>query len=156
MMSKKTSKSKAAKVTKPSKAAEPGAVVQQDGVLADADSNGDGAKLLTKQTEEVSENRTDDAPVAAAAEPAPAEASAPAETPKKPAAPKDQRNGITRPTVGNKCTAVWDALDALKEDGKEITFDALRAAVDTKIADATIRTQRQRWKQYNAEKKDGQ
>jgi hypothetical protein len=79
----------------------------------------------------------------------------PADEIKTPRAPRDQRNGITRPTEG-KCRAVWDALDALKADGKELTFEALRLAVDRKIADATTRTQRQRWKQYNAEKKDGQ
>ena len=79
----------------------------------------------------------------------------PAKEIKTPRAPRDQRNGITRPTEG-KCRAVWNALDALKADGKELTFEALRLAVDSKIADATIRTQRQRWKQYNTEKKDGQ
>jgi hypothetical protein len=156
MMSKKTSKSKAAKVTKPSKAAEPAAVVQQAGVLADADDNGDGAKLLTKQAEEVSEQRTDDAP---AVDPAPAAVPAPAaadklakepKAPKAPAAPKDSRNGVTRPATGNKCAAVWDACDALKAEGKDLTFVALRPIVDSKIADATVRTQWSRFRKYNA------
>ena len=66
-----------------------------------------------------------------------------------PKAPRDQKNGITRPGE-NKCGQVWAACDALKAEGKEITFEALRLAVDTKTADATIRTQRQRWKTYNA------
>ena len=155
MMSKKTSKSKAAKVTKPSKAAEPAAVVQQAVVLVDADNNDDGAKLLITPTEQVSEQRTNDAPVTPEPTPAEADASAPAEKPKKAAAPKDRRNGITRPGEG-KCLAVWPALDAVKADAEEQTFEALRLAVDSKIADATIRTQRQRWRQYNAEKNDGQ
>lgn len=100
-----------------------------------------------------------------AVDPAPAEAAAPAvaelEAPKPameskvPRAPRDQRNGITRPAAG-KCREVWDTLDALKAEGRELTFEVLRAAVDSKIADATIRTQRHRWKQYSAEKKDGQ
>jgi hypothetical protein len=110
------------------------------------------ATTVEPVAEVVSEQRTDDTPVA---DPAPAEAAAPAaepakpKEPKKPAAPKDQRNGITRPGKG-KCLDVWTTLDSMKGRGVEITFELLRAAIPEDIADATIRTQRQRWKQYNA------
>lgn len=66
------------------------------------------------------------------------------------AAPKDQRNGITRPGTGTACRAIWDLLDKLKADGEEITFATLRAGIDLKVADATVRTQRQRWNHYTA------
>ncbi len=73
----------------------------------------------------------------------------PVKAPKAPAAPKNQRNGITRPGPG-KCLDVWTHLDALKAAGKEITFEELRKTIDPSTADATLRTQRQRWKTYNA------
>jgi len=63
---------------------------------------------------------------------------------------REKRNGITQPGSGTACRAIWDALDSLKAKDSEITFETLRAAVDSKIADATIRTQRQRWKQHHA------
>jgi hypothetical protein len=65
-------------------------------------------------------------------------------------AEKVARNGITQPGEGTACRAIWDTLDSLKAKDSEITFEALRAAVDSKTADATIRTQRQRWKQHHA------
>jgi hypothetical protein len=108
---------------------------------------------------EVLEQRTDDVPVVTtpSTDPAPAEAAAPAvaepakpKEPKKPAAPKDQRNGQTRPVAGNKCSQVWQALDALKAQGTEITFAALRPTVNAEIADATVRTQWSRWRKYHA------
>jgi hypothetical protein len=97
--------------------------------------------------EEVSEQRTDDAPAAPVEAPA-AEPVAEPKKPKAPAAPKDQRNGITRPGKG-KCLDVWITLDSMKAQGVEITFALLRAAIPEHIADATLRTQRQRWKTYN-------
>jgi hypothetical protein len=57
------------------------------------------------------------------------------------------KNGITQPGEGTACRAIWDLCDKL---GKDITFEALRAGIDSKVADATIRTQRQRHKQFNA------
>ena len=62
--------------------------------------------------------------------------------------PKDQRNGITRPGTGTACRAIWDLLDQLKADGKEFTFATLRAGIDSKVADATLRTQKQRWTKF--------
>jgi glutamine synthetase len=70
----------------------------------------------------------------------------------KAAAPteKVQKNGITQPGADNKCGQVWAACDKLKADEKDISFEALREALDKEIADATIRTQRQRWKTFHA------
>ncbi|MFL6600177.1 MAG: hypothetical protein ACJ8R9_02505 [Steroidobacteraceae bacterium] len=110
---------------------------------------------------EVLEQRTDDAPAAPepAADPVPAEDAAPAaaekpaepvKEPKKPAAPKDSRNGVSRPAAGNKCAQVWAALDALKAQGTEITFATLRPTINAEIADATVRTQWSRWRKYHA------
>jgi hypothetical protein len=85
-----------------------------------------------------------------AADPAPAEAAAlavaeaeapePAKEPKAPRVPRDQRNGITRPAEG-KCRAVWNVLDGLSSEGREITFKELRGLVGSEVADATVRTQ---------------
>jgi hypothetical protein len=65
-------------------------------------------------------------------------------------AAKVARNGITQPGEGTACRAIWDALDALTAKGAELTFEVLRETVDSQTADATIRTQRQRWKQHHA------
>lgn len=67
-----------------------------------------------------------------------------------PVTPAENKNGIPRPREGTACRAIWDLLDAMKAEGKEITYEALRLGVDTKTADATIRTQRQRWRTFNA------
>ena len=96
-----------------------------------------------------------------AADPAPAEATAPAVTeteapkpmkePKAVPAPKaEQRNGISKPTRGLTLD-VWNACDALKAEGKDTTFEALKEKLPNHNA-ATIRTQRQRHKTFNAEK----
>jgi hypothetical protein len=44
------------------------------------------------------------------------------------------------PGEGAACRAIWDILDSLKAKDSEITFEVLGSAVDTKTADATIRT----------------
>lgn len=62
----------------------------------------------------------------------------------------DHKNGVKRPGADTKCAAVWDACAKLIAGEKELTFDALREAVDSKIADATIMTQRQRFRTFNA------
>lgn len=71
-----------------------------------------------------------------------------AKKPTKPAA--DHKNGIKRPGADTKCGAIWDACAKLLAGEKELTFDALREAVDSKIADATIMTQRQRFRTFHA------
>jgi hypothetical protein len=108
--------------------------------------------VTTVEPEVISEQRTDDAPAApepveavVTAEPAVPEAPKPA----KVAAPKDQRNNITRPGKG-KCLDVWVTLDSMRAQGVEITFALLRAAIPEDIADATLRTQRQRWKKFHS------
>lgn len=67
-----------------------------------------------------------------------------------PAEARVQKNGITRPADGTLCAKVWDALDKLKAGGKDLTFDAVRELAGKEMADATIRTQRQRWNKFNA------
>jgi len=69
----------------------------------------------------------------------------------KPAKPatREHRNGVPRPGEGTMCAKVWDALDKLKADGKELTFEAVRELAGKTMADATVRTQRQRWNVFN-------
>ena len=66
------------------------------------------------------------------------------------AAPKRQnQNGISQPAEGTSCRAVWDAIDTLIKQDKKITLAALRELAGNKMADATIRTQRQRHKTFH-------
>jgi hypothetical protein len=68
----------------------------------------------------------------------------------KPAAPKrPSKNGISQPAEGTSCRAVWDAIDTLIAQDKKITLEAVRELAGDKMADATIRTQRQRHKTYH-------
>lgn len=69
-----------------------------------------------------------------------------------------QRNGVTRPAPGTVCDLVWCALDQLKAAGTDVTFEAISQLVDDTrgkraCAEATIRTQRQRWNTFNASAK---
>ncbi|MFO1408244.1 MAG: hypothetical protein U1F08_12055 [Steroidobacteraceae bacterium] len=59
------------------------------------------------------------------------------------------RNGVTQPAEGTSCRAVWDAIDKLLAQDKKITLEAVRELAGDKMADATIRTQRQRHKTYH-------
>jgi hypothetical protein len=63
--------------------------------------------------------------------------------------PREQKNGVTRPGADTLCGKVWEALDKLKADGKDATFEAVRELAGKGMADATIRTQRQRWNTFN-------
>jgi hypothetical protein len=84
----------------------------------------------------------------------PAKVKAPkAEAPAKVA--REQRNGITRPGAETICGIVWSSLDQMKAAGTEYTLEALRQLVDDArgkrpAADATLRTQRQRWIAFHA------
>jgi len=70
--------------------------------------------------------------------------------PAKPAAPKRiSKNGISQPAEGTSCRAVWDAIDKLLTQDKKITLEAVRELAGDKMADATIRTQRQRHKTFH-------
>lgn len=60
-----------------------------------------------------------------------------------------EQNGIRQPGEGCLCRRVWDALDKLRTDGKDATFEAVRELAGSDMADATIRTQRQRWREFN-------
>lgn len=60
-------------------------------------------------------------------------------------------NGIRRPGASTLCGRVWQALDDLRTAGVDPTAKNAKAAFDgVDIADATIRTQTQRWKKFNA------
>ena len=75
-----------------------------------------------------------------------ADAAAPATAP----APKRiSKNGVSQPAEGTSCRAVWDAIDKLLAQDKKITLEAVRELAGDKMADATIRTQRQRHKTYH-------
>jgi len=70
--------------------------------------------------------------------------------PAKAAAPKrPSKNGITQPAEGTSCRAVWDAIDKLLAQDRKITLESVRELAGDKMADATIRTQRQRHKTYH-------
>ena len=64
------------------------------------------------------------------------------------------QNGITIPREGSLCRRVWDVLDALRAKSQETTFDAVRELAGSEMADATIRTQRQRWREFNGVKRE--
>lgn len=65
-----------------------------------------------------------------------------------------EQNGIKQPGEGTLCAKVWAALDALRADGKDATFEAVRELAGSDMADATIRTQRQRWREFNGIKRE--
>ena len=66
-----------------------------------------------------------------------------------PAPRRISSNGVTQPAEGTSCRAVWDAIDKLLAQDKKITLEAVRELAGDKMADATIRTQRQRHKTYH-------
>lgn len=68
---------------------------------------------------------------------------------------REQRNGVTRPGTDTVCNVIWLALDQMNAAGTEYTYEALRELVDDArgkrpAADDTLKTQRQRWKVFNA------
>ncbi len=103
-------------------------------------------KTAPKSTKPVKQAVVSTAP---AAEPtaAPTVESKPAKAPKAPAAPKDQQNGVTRPGAGTACRKVWNALDVLHVEGNATAANAMQKLPD--INPATVRTQTQRWRQFN-------
>lgn len=64
------------------------------------------------------------------------------------------QNGIAQPGEGTLCRKVWAALDKLRAEGKDATFEAVRELAGSDMADATIRTQRQRWREFNGVKRE--
>jgi hypothetical protein len=65
-----------------------------------------------------------------------------------------EQNGIRQPGVGTACRAVWDVLDKLRAEGKDTTFEAVRELAGSGMADATIRTQRQRHREFHGLKRE--
>lgn len=43
---------------------------------------------------------------------------------------REERNGIKRPSVGGTCRAVWDAMDAMVESGKQPTAKDVKALAE--------------------------
>jgi hypothetical protein len=65
------------------------------------------------------------------------------------------RNGVTQPGEGSMCRKVWDTLDKLRAKGEDTTFTTAREVLkNEKMADATVRTQAQRWREFNGIKRD--
>jgi hypothetical protein len=63
---------------------------------------------------------------------------------------REQQNGVTCPGAGTLCAKVWEALDRLQKAGKETTATtALEVLKNEKMADATVRTQTQRWREFH-------
>lgn len=64
---------------------------------------------------------------------------------------RDSSNGVTRPSAGSICRAIWDALDSQRKSLKTIpTFENLRELMKANSwSKNTAMTQYQRWKQFN-------
>jgi len=63
---------------------------------------------------------------------------------------REQRNGVTLPAEGSLCRKVFDDLDKLAAKGEDATFTTAKELLkDEKMADATIRTQTQRWRTFH-------
>jgi len=70
----------------------------------------------------------------------------------KPAAaktPREQKYGVTRSGEGTMYAKVWLSVDGLKTGGKKLTFEDVRELAGKEMANAAIRTQRQRWNVFN-------
>jgi hypothetical protein len=67
---------------------------------------------------------------------------------------REQHNGVTRPGAETLCGRVWAALDKLRAKGEDATFGNVRLLSGKEMADATIRTQRQRWNEFHGMKRD--
>lgn len=79
----------------------------------------------------------------------PAKAEKPAKE-KAPAAPKDSKNGVTRPKSGTTVGKIWDIADKLAKGGKDVKrSDVLAQTKAAGINDATAATQFGKWRRYN-------
>ena len=64
----------------------------------------------------------------------------------------ETRNGVTRPSAGGKCRAVWDALDALSEvlvEGKPTVKRVRELAAEKGWDVTTAQVQFYRWRKFN-------
>lgn len=69
---------------------------------------------------------------------------------KKEAAPKDAKNGVTRPKSGTTVGKIWDFADKLAKGGKDVKrADVLKLTKEAGINDATAATQFGKWRRYN-------
>lgn len=85
-----------------------------------------------------------------AAKKAAAKAEKPAKKEKAPAAPKDSKNGVTRPKSGTTVGKIWDIADKLAKGGKDVKrSDVLAQTKAAGINDATAATQFGKWRRYN-------
>lgn len=69
---------------------------------------------------------------------------------KAPKAPKDTKNGVTRPKAGTKTGRVWEIADAQSENkgAPALRKDVLEECVSEGINQATAATQYGRWRKY--------
>lgn len=147
-------KSKTAAKSKPAAKSVPKSkpVANPAAVLADADNNGAGAKVLNLIEE------AKPAPAVNAAESAPAEPAAKKSKAKAAVTtvtPVVEQNGIKQPGEGTFCRKIWDVLSALHAEGKDATFATAREALKgEQMADATVRTQYARWKTHHGIKRE--
>jgi hypothetical protein len=153
------------KSTKPSKPKAVKKVTAKAVVLADADNNGKGAKLLTTVAADPAPTL---APLCAVCDhiedlhtlgtsshpftpkPATVVTTPAAKKTKAVKAPKaakvvDARNGITRPAAETICGKVWAFLDANKGATAKQVIDGIKD-----INEATARTQTQRYKKFHS------
>jgi hypothetical protein len=72
----------------------------------------------------------------------------------KAATSREEQNGVTRPGAGTLCARVWEVLDKLHAKGEELSFETVRERAGKEMADATIRTQRQRWNEFHGITRD--
>lgn len=73
------------------------------------------------------------------------------EAPKKEKAPKDSKNGVTRPKAGTKTGRVWEIADAQSQalGSPAPRAPVLEAATGEGINAATAATQYGRWRKYH-------
>ena len=64
---------------------------------------------------------------------------------------RDTRNGVTRPSAGGKCRAVWDALDALANvlEGKPTAERVRELAAEHGFDKTTAQVQFYRWRKFH-------
>jgi hypothetical protein len=66
-------------------------------------------------------------------------------------APKDTKNGVTRPRAGTKTGKVWEASDSLssKTGSPATRKDVIAECMESDINAATAATQYGRWRKYH-------
>jgi hypothetical protein len=63
---------------------------------------------------------------------------------------RETRNGVSRPSAGGKCRAVWDALDASAANGEAPKAERVRElAAEHGFDKTTAQVQFYRWRKFN-------